>query len=311
MSQEFYQQPHVFVVFRPGSAGNLISTIVYNLINNSTTELKMSSSGDAHENNIVKRKRNNADHFSLGSGILDTDIKFLSVEEKLTYYKHLIDLHPYESRPYVTWTHDFTNIDLYRVLFPNCKIIEITNDSVYETQVGLLFHVNKNIFDPASQSPLSDLDQIFVKIIKKNMILQSFRRLYQGKKYQEGLPDLDLHLLCSYNLNILDYFQKLDHKQKMSWLERKTLHLFVRPPASDADHKIQLIDILQGTEEGIANITDVFAKILNRDLHSSELDYVQSTLINYISSQNPLILQNPNEYIRGVEEKANRIVSAF
>ncbi len=316
MNQEFYQQPHVFLLFKAGSSGNLISAMLDCLINNSTEELTMSTSGNAHNNNIVKRKREGVDYISLGSGIVETEVKFFSPEEKLAYYKDKIDSYSYDNRPYVTWTHDFDNIDLYKKLFPNSKTVIITTDSVYETLVGLILHINKNIFDVPANSPLGEFDQIFIDIIKKNMIKRSFKNLYKGKIYQEGLSDLDLHLLYSYNqgiLNVASYPEcELAHRSEpLTWAEEKMIHFFNNGLKSDADYKIKLIDILQAKEEGIDNITDVFGKILNRSLTHSELDYIKSTIKNYVSSQNADILNDPYTYLSEVKKKADKIVDTF
>jgi hypothetical protein len=324
MTQDFYHQPHIFVVFRPGSAGNLISSLLDNLLNHSLNDIIIAESGNAHSNSIVNRKRNGVDHISLGSGIADIDIKFFTAEEKLNFYKDKIESFPYDNRPYVTWTHDFTNIDLYKILFPNSKIFEITNDSLYEKIMALLFHVNKNIFELRGQSPLGDLEKVVIEIIKKKTISHSFNILYPDKRYQPGHDNLDLHLLYSFNLSIQGLIQHLGRDlnsefpyeyeksdDSLTWLERKIINSFNKHNIESSDFKLPLKTILQDPDRNVSNIVNVFNGVLNRTLNISEVNYIHSSISNYISSQNSFILQNPVRYINEVKEKADTIVSAF
>lgn len=310
MSSEFYQQPHIFLVFKAGSAGNLISSMLDYLNNASIKEITISITGNAHNNEIVKRKRSGTDYISLGSGISDTEIKFFTAEEKLAYYKEKIDNFPYENRRYVTWTHDFNNVDLYKILFPNSKTVEITTDSIHEKIIGIIFHVNKNIFDPWGNSPLKEPDQILTEIIKKKIIQKSFRLLYKDKKYQEGWPDLDLHLVYSYYQKILGINETV-MSQNLTLLEEKIIDSFGKPASSTADYKIKLIDILKGEGKNISNIVNVFSNVLNRTLDDLEIGYVNTTVQNYISSQNFDIINDPFSYLNEVRKKADNIVSAF
>ena len=324
MITDFYHQPHVFVVFSPGSAGNLISSLLDSLLNHSMEDITIAASGNAHSNSIAERKRAGVDYICLGSGVVDIDVKFFTPEEKINFYKDKIDSFPYDNKPYVTWTHDFTNVDLYKVLFPNARILEITNDSLYEKIVALLFHVNKNIFDLRGQSPLGDLEKVITEIVKKKMISHSFNVLYPDKRYQPDRDYLDLHLLYSFNLSIQGLTQHLcrdlnsefaceyeKSTASLTVLERKIINSFNTHNTKSSDFKLPLKSILQDTDRNIKNIVDVFNSVLNRTLTVSEINYVRSSIFNYISSQNSFILQNPVEYINDVKEKADTIVSAF
>jgi hypothetical protein len=324
MIDDFYQQPHICVVFRPGSSGNLISSLLDSLLNHSMDDITIAASGNAHNNSIAERKRAGIDYISLGSGILDIDIKFFTDKEKLSFYKDKIDSVAYENKPYVTWTHDFTNIDLYKVLFPNAKILEITNDSLYEKIVALLFHVNKNIFDFRGQSPLGDSEKVITEIVRKKMILHSFNALYPGKRYQPGQDYLDLHLLYSFNLGIQGLAQNLDQDlnsefayvyekstASLTGLERKIINSLSAYNTKSSDVKLPLKSILEDTNQNINSIVDIFNNVLSRTLITSEINYIQSSISNYISSQSSFILQNPVGHINDIKEKADIVVSAF
>ncbi len=317
----FYQQPHIFVVFRPGAAGNFISNLIDNILNQNLEGLKISNSGHVHYNSIVERKRSDKDFLSFGSGLMGTDLGFFSEEEKIEYFKRNIDNSDYTNRPYVTWTHAFNNIPIYRELFPNSKILVINDHTIGERLTALIMHVNKNHFSNDDQSPFPKKDRIKPKIFKVMAVKENFYKSYPDKKYQSGHLYLDMSLLYKSFLYIqgLDPYLSEDLTTKiqyhdnnsnttLNFIEKKAQFSIGIEYADLANTSIDFSDIMNKSS---AKIIQAFELILERSLSNSESQYVTQLLSDYVASQDQQIISDPVGYLKEVKEKADTIVSAF
>lgn len=317
----FYQQPHIFVVFRPGAAGNFISNLIDNILNQNFNSLKISNSGHVHYNSIVERKRADKDYLSFGAGLSGTDPNFFTEEERIKYYKDGIDGGDYLNQTYVTWTHAFYNIPIYRSLFPNSKILVINDDSLKERLISMVMHVNKNHFSRDDQSPFPFRNRIKPKIFKAMAVKDMFSKSYPGKKYVKGYADLDLSMMYKTFLKIQGLEKYLDqnletivpyHDDNTNTLltiaERKAEFSVGRQHAAQSDISIDFNNILT---KSLTPIVGAFETVFSRTLSTTEIEYVKSALNEYVESQNHDLIKNPIEYINGIKEKADTIVSAF
>lgn len=314
----FYNQPHIFVVFRPGSGGNFISGLLDNLLQQTFNTLQISDSGRAHYNNIVERKRAGKDYLSFGSGLLFADPKFSTVEEKIQFYKNGIDKSGYLNQPYITWTHSFANIPIYRSIFPNAQIISISEDTLRERLTGLIMHVNKNHFSTDNQFPFPMEHQIKPQLFKATVIPDVFSISYPGKIYQSGHLDLDRLMLYRYFLKSckLEKYLDYDLESKIPYEDTGELTLAKNIGQFSIDRHyiglcssvINFSDILAGSAD---NIVREFESILKRQLSDHELQYVLLSIYRYVKSQNSAIITDPRKYLNDIKEKADTIVSAF
>jgi hypothetical protein len=312
----FYNQPHIFVIFRPGAGGNFISGLLDNLLRQNFNTLKISDSGRAHYNNIVERKKVGKDYLSFGSGLHFADPEFFTLEEKIQFYKNGIDNSDYLNQPYVTWTHAFENIPIYRSLFPNGQILSINEDTLKERLTALIMHVNKNHFSNDNQYPFPAEYQHKPELFKELITKDVFSRSYPGKIYQPGHLDLDKlmiyrHFLKYHKLEkYLDYdlAAKIPYEDNGSGAFKKAHFSVNRHYVSLCSTEINFGDILTRSTDKIVR---EFETILKRQLSSQELQYMAHSLNEYIKSQNSDIISDPKKYLDDIKEKADMIVSAF
>jgi hypothetical protein len=146
-----FELPHIFIVFQPGTSGNFVAGLLNNLINKNPLDVHISPNGSSHT--VIERKIAGTDYMSFGT-IYEDQLNFLSPDQRLNYYlENIKKLNSEITRPQVIWTHDFSNIPLYRNFFPNSKILVITQNSNLEKLVAVLMNVAKNLVDPNFVAP--------------------------------------------------------------------------------------------------------------------------------------------------------------
>jgi hypothetical protein len=317
----FYDQPHIFVVFRPGAAGNFISGLLDNIVQQNFNTMKISGSGHAHYTNIVERKRAGKDYLSFGYGFQYTDLKFSTVEEKIQFYKNGIDNSDYLNQPYITWSHCFGNIPIYQAVFPNGQSISITEDTLRERLAGLIMHVNKNQFSSNdTHAPFPEEHRDKARHFKSIVIPNVFSKLYPGKIYQTGHLDLDKSVMYRYFLKVckLEKYLDYDLEARIPYEDNPTGELSLidsigqfsidRHYISLCSTVITLGDILTNSADKIVR---EFETILKRSLSDHELQYMFRSLDEYVNSQNSNIIADPKKYLDDIKKKADTIVSAF
>jgi hypothetical protein len=139
-----FELPHIFVVFHPGAAGNFMTNLIRNILNEGVN-VQVSSIGSCHDDSSASKLA--FEYFSCGIFYPEQyKIKPHSFDNRVQFYKNkLLSLTQPITSPVVTWTHDFTNIPLYRKLFPNCKILVITQETIDEKLIITAMQQLKNI----------------------------------------------------------------------------------------------------------------------------------------------------------------------
>ncbi len=315
-----YDREHVFVVFRQGAAGNFISNILDNILNDRLQTIQISTSGHAHFNSIVERKRLGADYLCLGSG-LTIEGMFFNDQEKINYFKERIYLTDYENKRYVTWSHNFANIPLYKLLFPNGKVIAITDDTLKERLVGLLMGINKNYFSSDDQLPVGPNGRISPRLFKRKIVSDYFSKYYPGKKYQEGHKDLDVYIMCRSHLYLHELEQYLgsdlnmviphhddNSNMSLSAIEKMSQHSMAYNNVQLSDCKIKFGDLL---DKKINVLQPIIETALGRSLTEQEASYFSTSVDEYIRRQDQKILYDPMGYMEELKSKADTIVSGF
>ena len=146
-----FELPHIFIVFQPGTGGNFIAGLLSKLINSDPSELYISNNGSSHT--TIDRKVAGTDYMSFGT-VFDDQTYFASPEKRLSYYLEKIEeLDGEITTPQVIWSHDFSNIPLYKNFFPNSKILVITQNTDIEKLVAVCMNVVKNLMDPNHIAP--------------------------------------------------------------------------------------------------------------------------------------------------------------
>lgn len=148
-----FELPHVFVVFHPGAGGNFISSLIEKIMLHDTSTVSIGLAGSAHT--IVNKKIEGTDYLSFGTEV-DEHSLFKDESTRINYYVDKIKENYHDvTMPQVVWSHDFTNIPLYKKYFPNSKIIALTQDTSSEKVAVVLLHVIKNILDVNAVNPVT------------------------------------------------------------------------------------------------------------------------------------------------------------
>lgn len=326
----FFELPHVFVVFIPGAGGNFISGILSNIFSNSSDDLKFSDSGNAHLNSTSKL--NFTDVMSFGIRYRMPD--FASDDEKLKFYKAKIEeKHSNDTDIKVTWTHDFSNIQLYKKLFPNCKIVAVTQDSNTEKLATLIQQELKNRLDPAGFVFVTQEDlrmniwknQIFLSLV--NVLGAEHANLARRITDNYLDPEFrDIVTLFAVNLMIgfYDQWYLLDPSKTpaINYLNYCTIAKFildrnytpngtdkmllVGPCISDClteDSFIIPYNILMNKD--LEAFTKIIADIYGQELNSNQIEFIKKNFNSYYSSQSPGLFQDPLGYHRSLRTKVH------
>jgi len=319
---DFFKQPHIFVVFFPGSSGNLISSMLDSLITPRESVI-ISTSGHAHNNSINERKKKGTDFLSMGSGIV-SKMQFASNEEKLNYYKEKILQSDYDaSKRYVTWSHDYSNIPLYNSLFPNAKILTISSNTLRERLIAMLLKVNKNSFCMDNELPATAEDIALIDRAKKYILALTIRKYYgiHCRQVPDELQDTDLLKYLTYRF-YYDTFEFGKFESLHSTVPNISARIKFDPETNDMvlsdpkplkiegirnHYEISFDDILTNSDK----IPMVFEHLLDRELTNTDRAQIKETLIQYIEKQEPLILADPMLYINMYKERADKIISEW
>lgn len=155
-SEDVFLRDQTFVVFHPGASGNFLSNLIRNLKNNSTSNIKIAQSGSCHTMSADVQKE--IELFSCGVFLAQqVKIKPYSFDNRVSYYRDQILQHADPNiNTGVSWTHDFTNIPVYRSLFPNSKILVVTQESPEEKMCVTILQQLKNILSEDALGILSE-----------------------------------------------------------------------------------------------------------------------------------------------------------
>jgi hypothetical protein len=151
---QIFDLAHIFIVFHPGSGGNFIASTIEKILTNQDDSIIVTEQGNAHSK--MDRKITGTDYLSLGTEVAEQS-NFSTQEERIGYYLSKIKTeYNNVTTPQIVWSHDFTNIPLYKKIFPNSKTIVISQQSNREKLAIVLLHVIKNILDTNVVNPVTN-----------------------------------------------------------------------------------------------------------------------------------------------------------
>ena len=316
---DFFELPHIFIVFNPGSGGNFLAGIFNRLLNSNLQDIHIAKDGSSHTH--VSNKIIGTDFLSFGT-LFEEHEQFQSEEDRESFYltnikKYYTDI----THPEVVWTHDFTNIPLYRKHFKNAKIFVITNDSVHEQMISVIMNISKTLLGNDAAIPLSKdiwefslnrwCDACMPELCKlvsidrakeiladrvnpdnKSIleyvtirILFRYYRLWGGIDPSFTLPSVFNNVLYPSKDSDIPYNvgPKLD-----SYIDDQCVVLPYRYLANADIHLL------------IKKITELF----NRSLTNSEEDFIKTSFTKYRGAQNQTLLSDPVKYYTDLKKKA-------
>jgi hypothetical protein len=325
----FFDLPHIFVVFQPGCGGNFVAGLCHKLINSQLDSIAVSSTGSSHT--LADKKTQGTDFLSFTT-MTHQHARFSSDVERISYYvENIKTAYSHVIEPMVAWTHDFTNIPIYRKYFKNSRILVITNFSDSERLTAMIMHSHKTFLDkhaiiPAEQHQWDNsidnwathAGMILVKLLatepdrtiprrQARMILADrFNPAYKDlltfatikifvKHFQSpGLIDDTLEeKLGTYN-NVLYPSNDQDLRYKVG----PAIETFI-------DDESVVLPYSYLANNDIALLICTMAAILNRELTFEESSFITESFTKYRLAQDQALLADPAKYFNDLKLTLN------
>jgi hypothetical protein len=315
----FFDLPHVFVVFPPGCGGNFITGLFHKLINQQLVTVSVSSTGSSHT--LVNKKELGTDFLSFTTMPVQHAL-FTSDAERISYYiENIKKSYADSTEPDVVWTHDFTNIPIYRKYFKNSKILVITAFSDRERLTAIIMHILKTLLDKDAAVPLVKAEwehTIEQWIIHCRPILE---KLVPGHQVDNILADrfnpaykelltfatIKLFLLYFQSPGLIDaalgervgVFNNVLYKSS-----DPIIPYYVGPKIEKfIDSTCEILPYSYLTNNDVEKLTSVAASILNRELTLEESSFIATEFTKYRLAQDQVLLADPVQYFKDLELK--------
>ncbi len=323
---DIFKQDHIFVVFQQGAGGNFVSSLIQNIVKNNLVELPITNMGSAHP--VVDLKKVGKDYLSFGT-LPDDQLKFKSQEEREEFYLSNIKIqYSNNTERKVIWTHDFSNIHLYKKYFPNSKIFVITQESIREKIALTCMNVLKTVLAKGSPGPFPEDQWQNIKnrwAFLSTQELESFLDIKVDQDLKELIiqeyPDIFKYVTIIKRLEyfrLRHYIDDSQHTQDdvvnnslfnietAKYIKNPNLQLYTVGATHQSyiqDYCITLpyYHVLDSRLDLLENVIE---KLLDKQLTDSERNYLHSSFKFYIDKQDKLLLSNPIAYVKQLEKLA-------
>ena len=306
-----FDQRHIFVVFNPGSGGNFLAGVINNILNSNLISLDISATGSSHT--VLRDKSTGTDYLSFGT-LMEEHGYFKSAEERESFYvENIKKTYTSEnSKPEVIWSHDFTNIPLYRKYFKNARILVINNTTHDEQLASLFMLAKKTILDKNCLLPMSrDTWEIVIKRWSTNCVkqLSQFMNNDDAKKmiddrfndeYKDALYYATVRMIL-FSYGMLHLVEDVP--------EQKNIYEYVIYPVTQTlgkrldyyvDNECTVLPYSYLATGDYELLAEKISAVLERSLNNDELSYIRSSFDRYRLSQDQLLLSNPKSYYKNI-----------
>jgi len=316
-----FELDHVFIVFGPGSGGNFVTGLLNKLIRGDLTKLGISVTGSSHT--VLTSKSTGGDSLSFGT-ISHEQIEFKSQAEREQYYINKINEEYVNiNTPQVTWTHDYTNIPIYKKYFKNSRVLAMMNDTYLSRLSCICMHVTKILLDPNIEIPLkepykSDMMNSW-KIRCKNAIAaylspdiaeDIFNKRLTEQYANDIVKYFSLRLLAQY-FGMAGFAEGIDTGEFCRYDFALYPNIDKSLPDDLGENYYDYIndsDAILSYSYLINNqpnmLIDAIEKIMKRVLTEEEKVFILSEYTTYRDAQNKDILSDPIQYYQNAKELA-------
>lgn len=315
----FFNLPHVFVVFPAGGSGNFLSQLIKKLMDDSTNLVSFSDTGNAHRGAVELLPNNETFACGIRYGVPN----FSNIDDKINFYKEkIVEIYGNETNPTVGWTHDYSNIALYKKLYPNCKILVVTQWSDDEKLATLIQQELKNRLDPIGFVFVDDTlykriwemkvfsvlkrwselsDEVILDIIKNKddplyFPIVAFVTIKMSFEYYRSYGNTELDLLNFCIQHRCDIDKNFDPTVMYTTLFNIGPHY--RDCITEDCVQVPYSTIMKND---IASLTVVLEKVLDKKFSETELSYIQDTVTSYFNKQNRELMSDPHKYFMDLE----------
>jgi hypothetical protein len=322
LNNPFFDLGHVFIVFGPGSGGNFIAGLLNKLVKEEFTKLDISIGGSSHT--VSTNKHINGDSLSFGT-ISDEQVEFNSQAEREHYYIQKInEEYVNVTSPQITWTHDFTNIPVYKKYFKNCRILTITHDSYASRLTSVYMHVTKVFFNPNFIVPIkepykSNHFNIWENTCKSalspyvgiDIATDIFNKRISEQYAKDIITYISLRAISKY-YGLLDYSQGIVSNEPCRYdfalypnKDNNQLHDIGENYCDYVDGSDAILTYSYLINDKPIFLLNAIEKILQRTLSVEEKKFILSEYTTYRKFQNQEILIDPLQYYRNTEKIAS------
>jgi hypothetical protein len=319
---DVYNLRHYFIVFHPGAGGNFLAGLTDKLMSNNLSKLDISSTGSFH---VISNTTSNKVNLPRTTFVRPLSLahnrlaKISDVQQQFTQ----LDI----KKPIISCTHDFTNIPIYRHLFPNAKILVVTQESLAEKLTITILQQLKNILDPNVISTISKNRRNVALDRWKEYAEYKITKLFDDKELAKTIVDdrfnPDYQDIVTYItlVRMFEYYKLLgDTPDVVNYVLLPTVgHHVLLPnvgheigqqepfkviaPYSDfIDEECIILpyDVIRLNDGD--QLTHIFTKLFGQ-LEVDKQEFIKYTLSNYHAKQNQLVLNNPIQYINDLKNK--------
>jgi len=315
---------HYFIVFHPGAGGNFLTGLTDKLMSNNLSKLDISSTGSSHVIPNTTSNKVNIPHTIFVKPLSLAHNRLAKISDVRQQFTQLN-----VKKPIVSYTHDFTNIPIYRHLFPNAKILVVTQESLSEKLTITILQQLKNILDPNVNSTIPENRRNVALARWKEYAQYKIVKLFGNKELAKTIVDdrfnpkyKDIVTYVTL-VRMLEYYKLLgDDTDVVNYVLLPTIgHHVLLPtvgheigqqepfkviaPYSDyIDEECVIVpyDVirLNNGDQLVESFATLFGQI-----DVAKQDFIKYTLNNYHAKQNQQVLHNPMQYINDLFLKCN------
>jgi hypothetical protein len=305
----FFNIPHIFVVFPAGAGGNFVSGLIAKLDAEDLSDLNITPFGSSHT--VSTHKRKGGDSISFGSKP-EESFRFKSIEEKEKFYLNKIKEEYTTDKRIITWTHDFDNLHLYKKHFKNCKTLSISCPSVEEKLTSILMHVNKVFLADELHNTIPLDLWLRLKAGLKSSIKVRLEKLLQKK--------IDIDKI--FNLRFTIYNDLIFYLSAVELLKYANLYEvldLIKEEYEKNEYNSNIKEIVLNFSDTILPyrylknrnfnlLKSSISTVLDKELSIQETDFLKNSFEDYLSKQDWQLLNDPLTYFNSRKENAMSII---
>jgi len=291
---------HIFVVFGPGSGGNFIAGVLDKINSSNLSAVAINQSGSSHSVTPTS--------LSFGS-TPEENTRFNNLEDREKFYIDKIFNDPNLLTKTISWSHDYTNLPLYKKHFKNCKTFTITCYSPTEKLTSILMQVNKVILSNESDIPIPI--EIW-KFLKERLRY----RVNEGLKILLGL-NIDTSFIFDnrtseefknlvYYISTLAILRYIGLNDVLMMIKESPVNITpkfnIRELVSENSDVVLPYSYLANND--IELLEQSVSKIFDRELSVEEKLFVVSSFVEYRNKQDSELLTDPLLYFNKIKYNA-------
>lgn len=297
---DIFELPHKFVVFPPGAGGNFIAGVLDKINSNNLSPVVVSKSGSSHSVTPTD--------LSFGS-TPEENARFTNIEDRENFYINNILNNSQSLKRTIAWSHDYSNLPLYKKHFKNCKTFTITCYSPEEKLTSVLMHVNKVILSNESDIPIPKDTWLFLKERLRYRVNERLKILLGSNidtnfifdnRTSEDFKDIVCYISSIATLKYVGL------NDVLMMISEPIVNL---PPRYDirkliSENSDTILPYRYLKDNNAILLEQSISKVFNRDLTKEENLFITNSLIEYRTKQDIELLTDPLLYFNKIKHNA-------